>query len=93
MDNCGAKFQTGAMSPPLSTLERLVIFAADESGHIPVPRAEKSNIKTIRTTLAQMKKKGLVCREKTGDANSLPYVLTESGRMVRDDIVTGRAMH
>jgi hypothetical protein len=93
IDKGMAKFHAPGMSPRLSTLERLVIFAADEGGRIPMPCGEKNNMRTIRIALAHMKKKGLVYREKKTTSDCLPYALTESGRSVREDILTGREMH
>jgi hypothetical protein len=74
------------MPPDLSPLERLILFAADDDGRLAMPRGEKDGIKAIRDTLARMKKKGLVCREKGRRTDNLPYSLTLSARKLRDDI-------
>ena len=59
--------------PIISTrLERLVIFAADKEGRIPIPKGEKSGLQTIRKALAQLKKRGLVRKEEIPHADCSP---------------------
>jgi len=70
-------------------LERLVIFAADKEGRIPVSKGGKGDLATIRKALAQLKKKGLVRKEASPLAGCAPYVLTESGKHCREYMTMG----
>ena len=76
--------------PIISTrLERLVIFAADKEGRIPIPKGEKSGLQTIRKALAQLKKRGLVRKEESPHADCAPYVLTDLGIHCREYMTSG----
>jgi len=70
-------------------LERLVIFAADKEGRIPIPKGEKSGLQTIRKALAQLKKRGLVRKEESPHADCAPYVLTDLGIHCREYMTSG----
>ena len=78
------------MTSRLTTLERMVLFVADDEGRIPLPKGGKDDVKTLRVTLARMKKMGFVSREENRDANCLPYALTKSGKTLRDEIIRGK---
>jgi len=70
-------------------LERLVIFAADKEGRIPVPKGEKIGLQTIRKALTQLKKKGLVRKAESPHADCSPYVLTDLGKHCREYMISG----
>ena len=70
-------------------LERLVIFAADKEGRIPVPKGEKIGLQTIRKALTQLKKKGLVRKAESPHADCSPYVLTDLGKHCREYMTSG----
>jgi hypothetical protein len=70
-------------------LERLVIFAADKEGRIPVPKGNKSGLQTIRKALALLKKRGLVRKEESPHADGSPYVLTDLGKHCREYMTSG----
>lgn len=78
-------------STPMNStrLERLVIFAADKEGRIPVPKGDKNGLQTIRKALAQLKKRGLVRKEESPHADSSPYVLTDLGKHCREYMTSG----
>lgn len=78
------------MNDGLSTLERLILFVADEDGRIPLPKGDKECVKTLRVSLAHMKKRGFVAREKNHAENCLPYALTTMGKTLREEIIRGR---
>lgn len=78
------------MDDPLSTLERLILFVADDDGLIPMPKGDKECMKTLRISLAHMKKRGFVTRQKNRGPGCLPYSLTASGKTLRHEILRGK---
>jgi len=70
-------------------LERLVIFAADKEGHIPVPKGRKSGLQTIRKALAQLKKWAWCVKMKVRMRIAPPYVLTDLRENCREYMISG----
>lgn len=75
----------------LTTVERPMFFVADDEGRIPVPKGDKNSLKTLRVTLARMKKKGFVGRRKSRSLNCPAYALTPSGKMMKQEMISGKS--
>ena len=71
-------------------MERVLIFAADNEGRIPVPTFEKRGLQAIRKTLARLKKKGLVREDEGPHSGCSPFVLTDHGKRCREFMISGK---
>ena len=87
------------MNAALNPLERVVLFATDEEGRIPIPRGEKRGVRTIRTAIVHLEKQGIVARGHEGHrdqiagGNHLLFVLTSLGKRIKKEMEFGQLHH